>query len=438
MEHNVTDQTVRDQPSKDHSDSDQSTTRCCVVGAGPAGMMLGLLLARQGLKVTVLESQLDFDRDFRGDTIHPAILEALDQIGLADRILELPHGRMEMAQLYSEGTLTKLADFRRLNTRFPFVAVLPQVKFLHCLAEEASRYPGFELVMGARVEELIQENGAISGVRYKDRQHALHEVHAALTVGADGRFSKVRSLCGAESDRTSPPMDVLWFRLPRRPDDPHDQFRFHVSKGHLVVLLERDQEWQVGYILVKGQFAATKAAGLETFRAEMSRQVPWLSDRVIALQSWKQVVVLSVESSCVRQWYQPGLLLIGDAAHVMSPVGGVGINVAIQDAIATANLLTEALKNECINPDQLAAVQRQREGAVHAIQRFQTLVQKYIISSALRSDQPFRVPLLLRLLLKLPVLRNLPARMIAFGSHPPRLSNELIQNLKGHGHDQSN
>ncbi|KZR85580.1 FAD-dependent oxidoreductase [Synechococcus sp. MIT S9504] len=410
----------------DHNVIEHRTTNCCVVGGGPAGLMLGLLLARQGIKVTVLESQIDFDRDFRGDTIHPAILEALDQIGLAERVLEIPHGRMEMAQLCSEGLLTNLADFRRLKTRFPFVAVLPQVEFLNCIAGEASRYSGFELVMGARVEELIQESGSSHGVLYRDRQHELHEVRAILTVGADGRFSKVRSLCGAELQSTSPPMDVLWFRVPRRPDDPHDQLRFHVGGGHLVVLLERDREWQVGYVLLKGQFGATKAAGLDAFRRDLSRHVSWLADRVHVLKSWKQIVVLSVQSSFVKRWHQPGLLLIGDAAHVMSPIGGVGINVAIQDAISAANLLTEALRQESIGLDQLETVQLQREGAVHSIQDFQTMVQNHIIKNALNNAQPFRLPLLLRILLKLPVLRNLPARIIAFGIRPSRISEHLI------------
>ena len=409
-----------------HNVIEHRMAHCCVVGGGPAGLMFGLLLARQGIKVTVLESQLDFDRDFRGDTIHPAILEALDQIGLADRVLEIPHGRMELAQLCSEGIVTNLADFRRLNTRYPFVAVLPQVEFLQCIAGEASRYSGFELVMGARVEELIQERGSTHGVRYRDRQHALHEVRATLTVGADGRFSKVRSLCGAELQRTSPPMDVLWFRVPRRSDDPHDQFRFHVGGGHLVVLLERAQEWQVGYVLLKGQFAATKAAGLDAFRTDLSRHVPWLADRVHVLQTWKQIVVLSVESSVVKTWHQPGLLLIGDAAHVMSPIGGVGINVAIQDAISAANLLTEPLRRESIGLDQLATVQLQREGAVHTIQGFQTMVQNRIIKNALNGAEPFRLPLLLRILLKFPVVRNVPARMIAFGSRPSRIAENLI------------
>ena len=409
-----------------HNVSEQIKTNCCVVGAGPAGLMLGLLLARQGIKVTVLESQLDFDRDFRGDTIHPAILEALDQIGLAESVLGIPHGRMEMAQLCSEGRVINLADFRRLNTRYPFIAVLPQVDFLQCIAEEASRYSGFELVMGARVEELIRKKGCTHGVRYRNRQHELREVHATLTVGADGRFSRVRSLCGAELQRTSPPMDVLWFRLPRRSDDPHDQFRFHVGGGHLVVLLERAKEWQVGYVLLKGQFAATKAAGLDAFRINLSRHVSWLADRMHMLQTWKQIVVLSVESSFVKTWHQQGLLLIGDAAHVMSPIGGVGINVAVQDAISAANLLTEPLRQESISSDQLATVQSQREGAVHSMQSFQTMVQNQIIKNALNDDQPFRLPLLLRILLKFPVVRNVPARMIAFGGKPSRIIDDLI------------
>lgn len=400
---------------------DTQQTRCCIVGGGPAGMVLALLLARQRVPVTLLEAHHDFDRDFRGDTIHPATLEAMDQLGLADRLLQLPHGKLEAMQFSSNGKITTVANFRRLKTRFPYVMILPQAKFLDFLAEEARKYPDFKLILGANVQHLIQENGATQGVRYRGADDAWHDVRAPLTVGADGRFSKVRSLCGAVPVKSSPPMDVLWFRLPREPGDPRDQITFYIGGGLFIFVLDRGEEWQVGYGLMKGKFTETKAAGLESLRANLRRQVPWVADRADTLQDWKQIVVLSVESSRVPTWHQPGLLLIGDAAHVMSPVGGVGINFAIQDAIETANMLAEPLRSGSVTESQLAEVQRRREPAVKIIQRFQGLIQDRVVKTALNPDHPFQLPLVARVLLKIPMLRDLPARMIAFGFHRSRI-----------------
>jgi 2-polyprenyl-6-methoxyphenol hydroxylase-like FAD-dependent oxidoreductase len=394
---------------------DVTQTACCVVGGGPAGLMLSLLLARRGVSVTLLESHHDFDRDFRGDTIHPSTLEVLDQIGLADQLLQIPHGRMSVLRVQtSEGPLT-LADLRRLRTRFPFVALLPQVQFLNFLAEQARQYPGFRLVLGANVQRLVQEGDEVRGVRYHDADGGWHEVRAPLTVAADGRFSKVRGLLGLEPVRSSPPMDVVWFRLPRRADDPHDAGAIYTHGGIFVVLLERATEWQVGYVIVKGSYQHLRAGGVETLRTNLVRLIPWLADRAETLQDWHQVSVLSVESSLLPQWYRPGVLLIGDAAHAMSPVGGVGINYAIQDAVETANLLAAPLKEGRAAVSDLEAVQRRRVRPTKAIQRFQGLLQQQIAAPALRGDKPFRPPLLMRLLLKLPFLRDLPGRMIAFG-----------------------
>jgi 2-polyprenyl-6-methoxyphenol hydroxylase-like FAD-dependent oxidoreductase len=389
-------------------------TTCCVVGGGPAGMMLALLLARQGVPVTLLESHRDFDRDFRGDTIHPSTLEVLDQIGLADRLLEIPHGTMRTMRIVTpEGAYT-LGNFQALRTRFPYVAMLSQSLFLDFLAKEAGQYPGFRLVLGANVQRLVTEDGAVRGVRYRDADNRWHEVRAALTVAADGRFSKIRSLAGLTPIKTAPPMDVVWFRLPRRADDPRDTGTIYVHGGSLAVLLERPDEWQVGFVIVKGGFQELRAAGIEGLRQSMSELVPWLADRVHTLEDWKQVSVLAVESSRLPCWHQPGLLLIGDAAHVMSPVGGVGINYAIQDAVEAANLLAEPLKNGHVTDGDLAAVQRRRELPVRAIQRMQGLMQRKIAAPAL-AGRPFKLPLPLRIALRLPLLRNLPARMIAYG-----------------------
>ncbi len=395
--------------------SDTHQTACCVVGGGPAGVVLALLLARKGVPVTLLELHQDFERDFRGDTIHPSTLEALDHLGLADRLLQMPQGKLAAMQFSSNGVVTTVARFSRLKTKFPYIMILPQAQFLEFLAEEASKYPSFRLVYGANVQRLVQDGGETKGVRYRTAAGEWHEVRATVTVGADGRFSKVRSLCGAIPVKSSPPMDVLWFRLPRRAEDPRDQITFFVGGGLFVFLLDRGDEWQVGYALMKGTFAEAKAAGLDALRADLARQVPWVADRVETIRDWNQVVVLSVESSRVPTWHQPGLLLIGDAAHVMSPVGGVGINYAIQDAIEAANVLTDPLKAGRVSEAQLAEVQARREMAVKVIQRFQGLVQDRVVRTALNKDRPFRLPLVARILLKIPVLRDLPARLIAFG-----------------------
>lgn len=265
---------------------DTQQTACCIVGGGPAGVVLALLLARKGVPVTLLEAHHDFDRDFRGDTIHPATLEALDHLGLADRLLQLPHGKLEAMQFSSNGVVTTVARFSRLNTQYPYIMVLPQAQFLEFLAAEARKYPSFRLVFGANVQRLVQEGGETKGVRYLTADGGWHEVRAAVTVGADGRFSKVRSLCGAVPVKATPPMDVLWFRLPRRPSDPRDQITFFVGGGLFIFLLDRGDEWQVGYALMKGTYAETKAAGLDALRADLARQVPWVADRVETLHDW--------------------------------------------------------------------------------------------------------------------------------------------------------
>lgn len=400
---------------------DTTDTTCCVVGGGPAGLMLAYLLARQNVSVQLLESHHDFDRDFRGDTVHPSTLEILDQLGLADRLHQLPHGRIEELQFNADGQTTTVADFRRLKTKYQYVMVMPQAKYLDFMATAAKELPSFRLVLGANVQRLVQENGVTKGVRYRDANNAWHEVRAALTVGADGRFSKIRSLAGVEPVKSSPPMDVIWFRMPRKEADPADRLSFYISGGVMAFVLDRGTEWQIGYVIAKGSYSDVKAAGLDKLRTSLGKTIPWMANRVDHIQDWKQITVLSVESSRVPTWHQPGLLLIGDAAHVMSPVGGVGINYAIQDAVETANLLGDALKKGSVTDEQLAEVQRVREWPVKVIQRFQGLVQQQIVSHALRADQTFRMPLAARVLLKIPVLRDLPAKIIAFGPRRVRV-----------------
>ncbi|HEU4593967.1 MAG TPA: FAD-dependent oxidoreductase [Pyrinomonadaceae bacterium] len=393
-------------------------TTVCVVGGGPGGVVLALLLARAGVAVELLEAHEDFDRDFRGDTIHTSVMELLDELGLAERLLELRHTKLHTGTFMTPGGPVNVVDFRRLKTRFPYITMLPQRDFLAFLVAEAKRYENFRLTMGARVEELVRDDGGVvRGVRYESDEGRTHEVRATLTVGADGRSSRVRHLAGFEPFKTSPPIDVLWFRLPRREGDPAGVLG-QFGGGMGVVMLDRLEEWQVGFIILKGSYRQVRAEGLEALRRKLSEIVPLLADRVEHLKEWKQVAMLSVESSRVPRWFEPGLLLIGDAAHVMSPVGGVGINYAIQDAVVAANVLTEPLRRGELKTEHLREVQHQREWPTRVIQAVQTQIQNRIVAAALKPGQQFNLPLLLRILLKIPYLRDLPARIIAFGVRP--------------------
>ena len=400
--------------------SETRHTGCCIVGGGPGGVMLALLLARGGVPVTLLEAHHDFDRDFRGDTVHPSTLEVLDQIWLADLLHELPHAKMRAVRIISPTGAYTLAEFKRLRTRFPYILIMPQSRFLEFLAGAAKRYPHFRLAMGANVRRLVEEAGVVRGVRYRHGD-GWCEVRAPLTVAADGRFSRLCKLAGLEPVSQSPAMDVLWFRLPRKPEDRHEQGAFHVGAGHFLVLLTRPEQWQVGYVFPKGGYQKLKAEGLGSLQRSIAALVPWLADRVSLLEDWKQFTVLSVDSNRLPCWHRPGLLLIGDAAHVMSPVGGVGINYAIGDAVEAANVLAGPLRKGRVMERDLVEVQRRREWPTRVSQSFQSIIQQRIVGQALDSAQPFHLPLPLRLILQVPGLRNLPARLVAFGIHRVRL-----------------
>jgi 2-polyprenyl-6-methoxyphenol hydroxylase-like FAD-dependent oxidoreductase len=404
-----------------------SETTCCIVGGGPAGAVLGLLLARAGVRVTLLEMHRDFDREFRGDTVHPSTLEILDQLGLTDRVHQLRHSKVSSPNIQTANGPLVPFNLGRLKTKYPYILLVPQKHLLELLTTEARKYANFRLEMGANVTELIIDGGVVRGVRYL-QDDIQHEVRATLTVGTDGRFSRVRHLLGIVPVGTAPPMDVLWFRLPRLPDDPMGPGGAFgsIGRGHMVIGLDRVDYWQCGYVILKGSYQDVRAEGIEGLRRHIVEILPQLAQHVTALNDWKQVALLSVESSLCPRWCASGVLIIGDAAHVMSPVGGVGINYAIQDAVVAANLLATKLLSGRVTLDDLQAVQRKREWPTRVIQTFQKQMQKGVIASALQSQQMVSVPWYLRFFLRIPYLRDIPARIIAFGPARVRVSPELL------------
>jgi 2-polyprenyl-6-methoxyphenol hydroxylase-like FAD-dependent oxidoreductase len=396
--------------------------RCCIAGCGPAGAVLGLLLARAGIPVVVLEKHADFLRDFRGDTIHPSTLEILDDLGLADRFLsELPHSEVRQLQMRLANGARFGLDFRGLPSRFKFIAFVPQWDFLDFVVSEAKRYPTFNLLMETEVSDLLLENGQVAGVRYRDRAGASQEIRALLTVGADGRSSRVREAAGLPRLETAPPMDVLWFRVSRRNEDA-ESAELRLMPGHFFVVINRRDYWQVAYLIPKGTYERVRAAGLEAFRHSFVEGVPELADRSGEIQDWDQIKLLTVRADRLRRWYRAGLLCIGDAAHAMSPIGGVGINVAIQDAVETANLLWRPLARGTISTRDLARVQRRRELPVRLTQAVQGLLQDRVLRPVLGGDARSNgMPWAIGLALQLPLVKDLPGRFVGMGVMAPRV-----------------
>jgi 2-polyprenyl-6-methoxyphenol hydroxylase-like FAD-dependent oxidoreductase len=392
------------------------TTQCCIAGGGPAGIMLGFLLARAGVHVVVLEKHADFFRDFRGDTVHPATLELMVELGLIDTFLKLPHQKVETVSAQVGAEHLQVADFRHLPTHCKFVALMPQWDFLNFLAEQGKRYKALDLRMRAEATDLIEENGRIAGV-IADTPDGTLTIRADLTVGCDGRHSTVRERAGLKSDDYGAPMDVLWFRLPRKESDSADTFG-HFEAGRLMVMLNRGDYWQCAYVIPKGGIERVKSEGLEAFRGQLVEMSPFLSDRVGGLKSWDDVSLLSVTVNRLRNWWRSGLLCIGDAAHAMSPVGGMGINMAVQDAVAAANRLAGPLRAGKVTDEDLQAVQQRRTLPVRFTQWLQLTVQRRIISRVLGSHERPKPPSFLKLFDVFPVFRRIPARLIGIGIRP--------------------
>ena len=397
---------------------DPMTTSCCIAGGGPAGMMLGVLLARAGIPVVVLEKHADFLRDFRGDTVHPSTMEVIHELGVLDEFLARPHSELREARGVVGDERVTLADFSHLPVHAPFIAMVPQWHFLDFLAEHGRRYPTFTLMMQAEVFELVERDARVVGVRAQT-PHGPMQIDANLIVGADGRTSTVRSLARMRVDDIGAPIDVLWMRLSKHPEDSAEAALGNIRNGHIFVMLDRGNYWQCAFVIPKGGYDDLRRAGLDAFRAQIVGIVPWLGNRVREITSWSEVKLLTVKVDRLPQWHRPGLLCIGDAAHAMSPVGGVGINLAIQDAVAAANILWRPLQRGTPSAADLQAVQRRRELPTRVTQAVQVFVQKNVLFKTIKGGGvPTKLPTVVRLLNRYPWLRRIPARFVGLGIRP--------------------
>ncbi|MFZ1883671.1 MAG: FAD-dependent oxidoreductase [Rhodoplanes sp.] len=396
--------------------SEKVDTSCCIVGGGPAGMMLGFLLARAGVDVVVMEKHADFFRDFRGDTIHPSTLQLMYELGLLAQFLKLPHYKLHSVGARIGSEQITVGDFSHLPVQCPYIAVMPQWDFLNFLAEQGKRYPTFRLMMQTEGTDLIEEAGVVVGVRAKNPQGEI-EVRAPLVVACDGRHSTMRARAGLAVENLGAPMDVLWFRLRHDPDDPEESLGFF-GPGSILVTINRGDYWQCAYVNPKGAFDALRRQGLEEFRSRIVHIQPRFNDRIAEIGDWDAVKLLEVRVDRLKRWHKRGLLLIGDAAHAMSPVGGVGVNLAIQDAVASANALAAPLLSGTVSEELLSKIQRRRELPVAITQRMQIAIQNRVIGQVLATHGEVKPPAILSLFNKLPILRRIPARIIGMGIRP--------------------
>lgn len=391
-------------------------------------MMLAYLLGRAGIDVVVLEKHADFFRDFRGDTVHPSTLQVMDELGLIDGFLKLPHQRLQKMDGLFGGTPVRIADLSRLHTKYPFIAFMPQWDFLNFLREEGRRFASLKVMMNTEAVDLIRRGDTIAGVRAKTPDGAI-DIEADLTVACDGRHSTVRERAGLEVEEVGAPMDVLWFRASRKADETENLFA-RIEPGKMMITFDRGDYWQCAYVIAKGQYDAVKARGLQALLDDVVRMAPVLRSGIADVKSFDDIKLLTVAINRLERWTRPGLLLIGDAAHAMSPVGGVGVNLAVQDAVATANLLADKLGRGCPSEDELDAVRRRREFPVRMTQRMQVVVQNNIISGALQGgDRPLKVPLIVRLITALPWLQGIPARLIALGVRPEHVQSKAAPGI---------
>jgi 2-polyprenyl-6-methoxyphenol hydroxylase-like FAD-dependent oxidoreductase len=402
------------------------TTRCCIVGGGPAGMMLGYLLGRAGVDTIVLEKHADFFRDFRGDTVHPSTLQVMDELGLIDGFLKLPHQQLQkMDGKFGESSI-RMADLSRLKVKYPFIAFMPQWDFLNFLRESGRRFPTLTVMMNTEVTDLIGSADAVAGVK-ADTSEGPVEIRADLTIGCDGRHSIVRQRANLAVEEIGAPMDVLWFRVGKRTYESESVFA-RLEAGKMMVTFDRGDYWQCAYVIAKGQYDAVRTRGIDAFRGKVGDMAPILKSGISDVKTWDDVKLLTVAINRLKRWTRPGLLCIGDAAHAMSPVGGVGINLAVQDAVAAANLLAEKLRHGCPSEYELDAVRRRRAFPVRVTQAMQVVVQNRLISIALKpGDRPLRAPFLVRVINALPWLQGITARFIGLGVRPEHVRSPAVQ-----------